>query len=48
MNFSFWPFLWFGLPGQLLKDAWGLPGAFPDLVFELQLSLENERSRESA
>ena len=26
MNFSFWPFLWFGLPGRLLKmDAavWG-------------------------
>ena len=19
MNFSFWPFLWFGLPGRLLK-----------------------------
>ena len=19
MNFSFWPFLWFGLPGQLLR-----------------------------
>ena len=21
MNFSFWPFLWFGLPGRLLKVA---------------------------
>ena len=21
MNFSFWPFLWFGLPGRLLKDG---------------------------
>ena len=28
MNFSFWPFLWFGLPGRLLKDcsiAWVNP-----------------------
>ena len=22
MNFSFWPFLWFGLPGRLLKSPW--------------------------
>ena len=22
MNFSFWPFLWFGLPGRLLGDSW--------------------------
>ena len=21
MNFSFWPFLWFGLPGRLLKKG---------------------------
>ena len=21
MHFSFWPFLWFGLPGRLLKNA---------------------------
>ena len=28
MNFSFWPFLWFGLPGRLLNITFG--GKVPD------------------
>ena len=37
MNFSFWPFLWFGLPGRLLKIFRKRGSGFPlDLVtFEL-------------
>ena len=30
MNFSFWPFLWFGLPGRLLKHSWDFPEEIPE------------------
>ena len=36
MNFSFWPFLWFGLPGRLLtwdrqRNSAQIPNAFSEM-----------------